>query len=136
MSIIYFFSPQLTISRIDEDTDTELRGGTAHTDLVGWNKLRELLRTFFPSYIMDSSHLGERICLVPEELLDAIRTQLQERHLQLLPSLIEKVRNLFNSLFLYKLINLINRFSNFISVFSSPTVCFCLGQVAVGRPLV
>ena len=92
-SLLYFFAPQLvTGSNIDEnDDDGDLYGITGDsTDAIAWNKLKELLGSYFPACDTDYSR-PEDTHPVPDQLLEAIHTQLQERHLQPLPSLIEKV---------------------------------------------
>lgn len=93
MSILHFFAPQLTSGEEDDDDDDDdgdLTSGSAYFAHVGWNKLRELLNSFFPSSETEYSYSVDS-CPVSEELLEAIRAQLQERHLQCRPSLMEKV---------------------------------------------
>lgn len=92
-SALNFFAPQLAVGRSsneEEEEEEELCGGHPHIDSTGWNKLRELLGNFFPSCDMDYSYPADA-CPVPAELVDAIQTQLQERHMQHIPSLMEKV---------------------------------------------
>lgn len=94
-SILHFFAPQLAAGRSEEEEEEEedddcVDTTSQYAEDVGWKKFRELLRSFFPSYDTDYSNPAE-ISPVPAKLLEAIQTQLQERHLQTLPSLIEKV---------------------------------------------
>lgn len=89
-SLLHFFTPQLATQRsMDEDED-DCDFGSKCSDDVGWNKFKELLSSYFPSCDTDYSSSGDA-CTIPGELLEAVQTQLQERHLQKLPSLIEKV---------------------------------------------
>ena len=92
-SVLHFFAPQLSVgsshSEEEEEEEEELCGGTRpHVNPIGWNKLRELLENFFPSCDLGCGPYMEDL---PTELVEAIRTQLKERHLQCLPSLMEKV---------------------------------------------
>jgi hypothetical protein len=94
-AILHFFTPQLAtgknISEEDEDGDDDDGGRRSSEDSTGWNKLRELVASCFPSCDTDHSSSGDT-SPVPKELMDAILTQLQERHLQKAPSFIDKVR--------------------------------------------
>ncbi len=94
-SVLYYFAPQLvTRSKNDDDDndddDEELYGDSTNAAYsISWNKLRELLDSYFPSCDADYSRPED----THDQLLDAIHAQLRERHLQPLPSLIEKVWN-------------------------------------------
>lgn len=95
-AILHHFSPQLATGRNmdgdddDDDGDDCDFGNRPSGNIIGWNKFRELLKSCFPSCDTDHSCSGGTSS-VPQELLDAIHTQLQERHLQKLQSLVEKV---------------------------------------------
>ena len=95
-SILYFFATQLPTG-IYSDEDEDMDEGKIRVDTTSWNKLKELLGSFFPSCDIDYSYSEDDTSPVPNELLEAIKTQLQERHLQCLPSLMEKVGDHFLS---------------------------------------
>lgn len=89
-SLLHHFSPQLAAGQSADEDEEDYDFGNKCCDDVGWNKFRELLSSCFPSCDTDYSSPGD-ISMVDRELLEAIQMQLQERHLQKLPSLIEKV---------------------------------------------
>lgn len=89
-SILHFFATQLTTG-LHSDEDEDMDEGNMSVDTTSWNKLKELLGSFFPSCDIDYSYPDDDTSPVPNELLEAIKTQLQERHLQCLASLMEKV---------------------------------------------
>ncbi len=91
-AILNHFSTQMatrnnTSEEGEEDEGMLSEGGT-YLAFVNWNKLKELVQSFFPSCNLSAAKSNTR---VPKELLEAIKTQLKERHLQCLPSLLEKV---------------------------------------------
>lgn len=97
-SVVHFFRPQL-VSRAaseeeendeedEEDEESQVIKSSSYVDLAGWTKLRELLEGYFPSSASEAP-VASSSC--PTELKSAIKTQLQERHLQCLPGLMEKV---------------------------------------------
>lgn len=90
-SILHFFATQLTTGLHNSDEDEDMDEGHSRVDTTSWNMLKELLGGFFPSYDIDYSYSKDDTSPVPSVLLEAIKTQLQERHLQFLPSLMEKV---------------------------------------------
>ena len=92
-SIVHFFAPQLdaTQNTGNEDED-DLDFGSKSVSNASWNKFRELLKSFFPFCDTDYN-TSDGYSLGQERLLKAVHTQLQERHLQQVPSLVEKVKS-------------------------------------------
>ena len=92
-SVWHFFRPQLTSSTVPKEEnekreENQIMKDSSYMDLVGWTKLRIILEEYFPSCndSMSSSNV-----FFPADLADAIKKQLQERHLQCLPRFMEKV---------------------------------------------
>lgn len=96
-SALHLFAPQLAArgsggggdqEEEEEEEDVELSGGLPRANASQWRKLKELLWSFFPSCDVDYPDVA---CSALAQLSEAIQTQLKERHLQHLPSQVEKV---------------------------------------------
>lgn len=93
-AVLHFFAPQLVVVATEEDEEElEIPSKCAHVEVVGWSKLRELLETYFPASTdgeeEEETGAADGDIVV---LIEAVKTELQERHLQCNAALLQNVR--------------------------------------------
>ena len=85
------FHNQLMCEESEEDVDEVEGHVSVELGSINWNKLNEIVSTYFPSSSAIKSGGDDGMAGVKKELVEAIKTQLKEHHFQELPTFQEKV---------------------------------------------